>query len=293
MSDLPKLGFIGIGLMGKPMTLRLLAAGYTVAVWNRSKEKLVPVTTKGAVAKDSPAEVARFADIVMMCVTDQNSVKEVLFGAGGVAEGAAEGKIVIDFSSIAPSAAREAAEKLEALGMGYIDAPVSGGIVGAEEGTLAIMAGGKSEHIEFVRPLIAELASRFTRMGGPGTGQVTKLANQVIVASLFPVIAEAMRLAEAAGVDAAKLPEALRGGFADSKPLQVFGPRMASRAYEPALGTSNVMLKDLMNAVTLAEEAGVPLPMARAAVERYRLLAAEGKGEVEPSAFIDLLAAGR
>jgi len=293
MSDLPKLGFIGIGLMGKPMTLRLLAAGYTVGVWNRSKDKLVPVTAKGAVAKDSPAEVARFADIVMMCVTDQNSVKEVLFGAGGVAEGAAEGKIVIDFSRIAPSAAREAAEKLAALGMGYIDAPVSGGTVGAEEGTLAIMAGGKSEHIEFVRPLIAELASRFTRMGGPGTGQVTKLANQVIVASLFPVIAEAMRLAEAAGVDAAKLPEALRGGFADSKPLQVFGPRMASRAYEPALGTSNVMLKDLMNAVTLAEEAGVPLPMARAAVERYRLLAAEGKGEVEPSAFIDLLAAGR
>lgn len=293
MSGLPKLGFIGIGLMGKPMTLRLLAAGYTVAVWNRSKDKLVPVTAKGAVAKDSPAEVARFADIVMMCVTDQNSVKEVLFGAGGVAEGAAEGKIVIDFSSIAPSAARNYAAKLEALGMGYIDAPVSGGTVGAEEGTLAIMAGGKSEHIEFVRPLIAELASRFTRMGGPGTGQVTKLANQVIVASLFPVIAEAMRLAEAAGVDAAKLPEALRGGFADSKPLQVFGPRMASRAYEPALGTSNVMLKDLMNAVTLAEEAGVPLPMARAAVERYRLLAAEGKGEVEPSAFIDLLAAGR
>ena len=293
MSDLPKLGFIGIGLMGKPMTLRLLAAGYTVAVWNRSKDKLVPVTAKGAVAKDSPAEVARFADIVMMCVTDQNSVKEVLFGAGGVAEGAAEGKIVIDFSSIAPSAARGYAAKLEALGMGYIDAPVSGGTVGAEGGTLAIMAGGKSEHIEFVRPLIAELASRFTRMGGPGAGQVTKLANQVIVASLFPVIAEAMRLAEAAGVDAAKLPEALRGGFADSKPLQVFGPRMASRAYEPALGTSNVMLKDLMNAVTLAEEAGVPLPMARAAVERYRLLAAEGKGEVEPSAFIDLLAAGR
>ena len=293
MSDLPTLGFIGIGLMGKPMTLRLLAAGYTVAVWNRSKDKLVPVTAKGAVAKDSPAEVARFADIVMMCVTDQNSVKEVLFGAGGVAEGAAEGKIVIDFSSIAPSAARGYAAKLEALGMGYIDAPVSGGTVGAEGGTLAIMAGGKSEHIEFVRPLIAELASRFTRMGGPGTGQVTKLANQVIVASLFPVIAEAIRLAEAAGVDAAKLPEALRGGFADSKPLQVFGPRMASRAYEPALGTSNVMLKDLMNAVTLAEEAGVPLPMARAAVERYRLLAAEGKGEVEPSAFIDLLAAGR
>ena len=290
--SLPKLGFIGIGLMGKPMTLRLLAAGYKVAVWNRSRDKLAPVTVKGAIAKASPADVARFADIVMMCVTDQNSVREVLFGAGGIAEGAAQGKIVIDFSSIAPGAAREYAQELAAKGVGYIDAPVSGGTVGAEQGTLAIMAGGRSEDIEFVRPLMAELASRFTRMGESGTGQVTKLANQVIVASLFPVIAEALRLAEAAGVDASKIPEALRGGFADSKPLQVFGPRMASRAYEPALGTVNVMLKDLLNALAVAEESGVPLPMARAAVERYRLLEALGKGEVEPSAFIDLLAEG-
>jgi 3-hydroxyisobutyrate dehydrogenase len=289
----PKLGFIGIGLMGKPMTLRLLAAGFKVAVWNRSREKLAPVTAKGAIAKDSPAEVARFADIVMMCVTDQNSVKEVLFGANGLAAGSAEGKIVIDFSSIAPRAAREYAAQLADRGVGYIDAPVSGGTVGAEQGTLAIMAGGKAEHIEFVRPLVAELSSRFTRMGDSGAGQVTKLANQVIVASLFPVIAEALRLAEASGVDAGKVPEALQGGFADSKPLQVFGPRMASRAYEPALGTVNVMLKDLLNAVAVAEESGVPLPMARAAVERFRLLVSEGKGEVEPSAFIDLLAGGR
>lgn len=289
----PKLGFIGIGLMGRPMSLRLLTAGYKVAVWNRSRDKLVPVVAKGAITKGSPADVARFADIVMMCVTDQNSVKEVLFGSGGVVEGATQGKIVIDFSSIAPSAAREYAQKLAAKGMGYIDAPVSGGTVGAEQGTLAVMAGGKAEHIEFVRPLIAELASRFTRMGESGAGQVTKLANQVIVASLFPVIAEALRLAEAAGVDAKKIPQALLGGFADSRPLQVFGPRMASREYEPALGTVNVMLKDLLNAVAVAEEAGVPLPMARAAVERYRLLANDGKGEVEPSAFIDLLAGGR
>jgi 3-hydroxyisobutyrate dehydrogenase len=169
---------------------------------------------------------------------------------------------------------------------------VSGGTVGAEQGTLAIMAGGKAEHIEFVRPLVAELSSRFTRMGESGAGQVTKLANQVIVASLFPVIAEALRLAEGAGVDAKKIPEALAGGFADSKPLQVFGPRMASRNYEPALGTVNVMLKDLLNAVAVADEAGVPLPMARAAVERFRLLVSEGKGETEPSAFIDLLAKG-
>ena len=293
MSDLPKLGFIGIGLMGKPMTLRLLAAGYKVAVWNRSSEKLAPVTSKGAIAKDSPAEVARFADIVMLCVTDQKSVGEVLFGSAGVAEAAAEGKIVIDFSSIAPAAAREYAAKLEGKGVGYIDAPVSGGTVGAEQGTLAIMAGGKAEHIEFVRPLIAELASRFTRMGDSGAGQVTKLANQVIVGSLLAVIAEAIRLAEAAGVDAKLLPEALKGGFADSKPLQVFGTRMAARSYEPALAASNVMLKDLLNALAVAEAAGVPLPMARAAIARYQLLAAQGQGDAEPSAFVDLLAAGK
>lgn len=293
MSDSPKLGYIGIGLMGRPMTLRLLAAGYKVAVWNRSPEKLAPVVAKGAIAKESPAAVARYADIVMMCVTDQKSVQEVLFGAGGISEGAVEGKIVIDFSSIAPASAREYAARLEALGVGYIDAPVSGGTPGAEQGTLAIMAGGKAAQIEFVRPLMAELASRFTRMGDSGAGQVTKLANQIIVASLFPVIAEAMRLAEAAGVDAARLPEALQGGFADSKPLQVFGPRMAARAWEPALGTVNVMLKDLLNAATVAETAGVPLPMARAAIERFRMLVAEGKGEGEPSAFIDLLARGR
>ena len=144
-----------------------------------------------------------------------------------------------------------------------------------------------------MRPLVAELASRFTRMGDSGAGQVTKLANQIIVGSLLPVIAEAIRLAEAGGVDAARLPQALQGGFADSKPLQVFGPRMAARAWEPALAASNVMLKDLLNAVAVAEAAGVPLPMARCAIERYKLLAAEGKGEGEPSAIIELLAAGR
>lgn len=289
MSGKPKLGYIGIGLMGRPMTLRLLAAGYTVAVWNRNRDKLAPVTAKGAVAKATPAELARDVDIIMMCVTDQKSVGEVLFGAGGVAAGAGEGKIVVDFSSIAPSAAKDYAARLGKVGVGYIDAPVSGGTVGAEQGTLAIMAGGQAAHVEFVRPLVAELSSRFTHMGDSGAGQVSKLANQIIVGSLFPVIAEALRLAEAAGVDASKLPVALQGGFADSKPLQVFGPRMAARAYTPALGTVNVLLKDLQNALALAAEAGVPLPVASAAVERYRLLVAQGKGEVEPSAFIDLL----
>ena len=294
MSEQPRLGYIGIGLMGRPMSLRLLAAGYALTVWNRSRDKLVPLTAKGAQAADSPAAVARAADIVMMCVTDQRAAEQVLFGPDGIAAGGAPGKLVVDFSSIAPSSAREFASRLEReCGMGLVDAPVSGGTVGAEQGTLAVMAGGKPEHIERARPVLAHLAQRFTRMGDAGAGQVTKLCNQVIVGCLFPVIAEAVRLAEAAGVDAHALPQALKGGFADSLPLQVFGARMAARQFDPPLGAVATMLKDLENAAEVAKGARVPLPMAHTAAELYRLLVAQGRGEHEPSALVDLLAGKR
>jgi len=284
------LGFIGTGLMGRPMALRLLAAGYPVSVWNRSAAKLEPVLAKGARAQASPAAVARAAEIVMMCVTDQAAAGEVLFGPEGIAAGGAAGKLVVDFSSIAPASAREFAGRLEReCGMGLVDAPVSGGTVGAEQGTLAIMAGGKPEHVERVRPVIAHLAQRFTRMGDAGAGQVTKLCNQVIVGSLLAVIAEAVRLAEAAGVDANALPGALKGGFADSLPLQVFGARMAARKFDPPLGSVAVMLKDLENAAAVAKQTQVPLPMAHCAAELYRLLVAQGRAEHEPSALVELL----
>ena len=285
-----KLGYIGIGLMGQPMTLRLLAAGHDVHVWNRSRDKLAAVVKKGARAADSPAAVARAAEIVMMCVTDQHAVEEVLFGKDGVAGGAKPGLVLVDFSSIAPASAREFAAKLETRGIGLVDAPVSGGVAGAEKGTLAIMAGGKSEHVERVRPVVMHLAQRFTRMGDSGAGQTTKLCNQIIVGSLIAVIAEAVRLAEAAGVDAKMLPEALKGGFADSAPLQVFGARMAARTFEPSLGAVSIMLKDLENAAAVAKEKTVPLPMARTAAELYRLLTAQGKAEKEISTIIELLA---
>jgi 3-hydroxyisobutyrate dehydrogenase len=284
-----KLGFIGIGLMGRPMTLRLLAAGHEVAVWNRSRDKLDAVVEKGARAVASPAEVAAAAEIVMMCVTDQHAAHEVLFGRGGVIEAAEAGKLVVDFSSIAPASAREFAARLEQKRMGLVDAPVSGGVAGAEKGSLAIMAGGRPEHIERVRPVVMHLAQRFTRMGGSGAGQTTKLCNQVIVGSLIAVIGEAIRLAEAAGVDATRLPEALKGGFADSLPLQIFGSRMASRTFEPSLGSSAIMLKDLENAATVARGSKVPLPMAATAIQLYRMLAAQGKGEQEISRLIELL----
>lgn len=285
-----KLGFIGIGLMGRPMTLRLLAAGHEVAVWNRSRDKLQPVLERGARAADSPAGVARAADIVMMCVTDQHAAEAVLFGPQGVAEDAAPGTIVVDFSSIAPAAARAFAARLEEKGLGLVDAPVSGGVAGAEKGTLAIMAGGREAHVERVRPVVMHLAQRFTRMGDSGAGQATKLCNQVIVGSLIAVIAEAVRLAEAAGVDATRLPEALKGGFADSAPLQIFGARMAARRFEPSLGSAAIMLKDLENAAAVAKDKAVPLPMASTAVQLYRLLAAQGKADKEISTLIELLA---
>ena len=284
-----KLGYIGIGLMGRPMVLRLLAAGHEVTVWNRSKDKLAPVLEKGAKAAASPAEVARAADIVMMCVTDQRAAEEVLFGAHGVSKAEVQDKLLVDFSSIAPASARDFAKRLADKGMGMIDAPVSGGVPGAEKGALAIMAGGKAEHIERARPIVMHLAQRFTRMGDSGAGQVTKLCNQIIVGSLFPVIAEAMRLAEAAGVDAKLLPEALKGGFADSLPLQIFGARMAARQFEPPLGTNNIMLKDLENAAAVAKEFGVSLAMAQSAADLYRLMRTQGKGEKDPAVLVELL----
>jgi 3-hydroxyisobutyrate dehydrogenase len=284
-----KLGFIGIGLMGRPMVLRLLAAGHEVAVWNRSRDKLGPVVEKGAVPMGSPADVARNSEIVMMCVTDQRAAEDVLFSPAGIMAGAGKGGLIIDFSSIAPESARRSSANLEERGIGLIDAPVSGGVAGAEKGTLAVMAGGKAEDIERARPIVMHLAQRFTRMGDSGAGQATKLCNQVIVGSLIAVIAEAVRLAEASGVDAKMLPEALKGGFADSLPLQIFGARMASRTFEPSLGASSIMLKDLDNAAAVASRYGVPLAMAGTAAELYRRHAALGMGEREISSIVELL----
>ena len=293
MSRSTRLGFVGLGLMGRPMCERLLAAGYCLTVWNRSADKAAPLAARGARIAASPAELAGASEIVLMCVTDQTAAEAVLFGPDGVAAGGAPGTLVVDFSSIAPDAARAFAARLERdHGMGLVDAPVSGGTRGAEKGTLAIMAGGRPEHVERARPVVAHLSQRFTRMGDSGAGQLTKLCNQVIVGCLFPVIAEAVRLAEAGGVDAGALPQALKGGFADSLPLQIFGPRMAARQFAPPLGTVAVMLKDLENAARAAQSHRVPLPMSQRALERYRLLVAEDRAGVEPSALIDLLAGG-
>jgi 3-hydroxyisobutyrate dehydrogenase len=267
-----KLGFVGLGLMGSPMTRRLLAAGHAVTVWNRSPGKAATLVEAGAASGKCPGDVAASADIIFMCVTDAAAVEEVVFGVDGFANAPGEGKVIVDFSSIHPDATRTIAKRLaEANGMGWIDAPVSGGSRGAEEGTLAVMAGGDAVSIARVRPYVLAMARRFTHMGPTGAGQTTKLCNQVIVGCAMAVLAEATRLAANAGIDAARLPEALAGGFADSIPLQLFVPRMVQGIHSPPMGHVATMLKDLDTVVDVAHDTSTPVPMASLAAQLFRL----------------------
>lgn len=282
-------GFIGIGLMGKPMTQRLLAAGYRTRVWNRSRAKLKDVVEQGAIEARTPAELTQASEIVFMCVTDTAAAEEVVFGPEGVARGAEPGKTLVDFSSIRPDATRVMAARLrEATGMAWIDAPVSGGVQGAAAGSLAIMAGGEAADIERVRPVVMAMCQRFTHMGPSGAGQTTKLCNQVIVGSTLAVLAEAVNFAERAGVDAKRLPEALTGGWADSKPFQIFVPRMAGRAFEPKIGAVTTMLKDLDTATSVGHAARAALPMTALAAELMRTLLAHGSDEDDMGRLVTL-----
>jgi 3-hydroxyisobutyrate dehydrogenase len=267
-----KLGYVGLGLMGMPMTRRLLAAGHAVTVWNRSPGKAATLVEAGASGATCPRDVVTSASIIFTCVTDAAAVEQVVFGADGLAAAPGEGKVVVDFSSIHPDATCAIARRLkEANGIAWIDAPVSGGSKGAEEGTLAVMAGGEAADIERVRPYVLAMARRFTHMGPTGAGQTTKLCNQVIVGCAMAVLAEATRLATNAGIDAARLPEALAGGFADSIPLQLFVPRMVQGIHSPPLGHIATMLKDLDSVVDVAHDTSTPVPMASLAAQLFRL----------------------
>jgi len=267
-----KLGYLGLGMMGFPMTRRLLSAGYDVAVWNRSRGKADALVEAGAKLAAHPRDVAATASIIFMCLTDAAAVEEVVFGSDGLATASGQGKLVVDFSSIHPDAARSVAARLKsANGMGWIDAPVSGGTMGAEQGTLAVMAGGDAADIERARPYVLAMARRLTHMGSIGAGQTTKLCNQVIVGCAMAVLAEATRLAVNAGIDAKRLPEALAGGFADSIPLQLFVPRMVQGIHSPPLGHIATMLKDLDTVIDVARETSSPVPMAALAAQLFRL----------------------
>jgi 3-hydroxyisobutyrate dehydrogenase len=277
-----RLGYLGLGLMGAPMTRRLLQAGHQVTAWNRSTDKVARLVQAGAKGATTPQEVAAGAGIIFMCVTDATAVEEVVFGPGGLAGAPGAGRLIVDFSSIHPEAARDIASRLKAEnGMNWIDAPVSGGAKGAEEGTLAVMAGGDAADVERARPYVLAMARRFTHMGPLGAGQTTKLCNQVIVGCAMAVLAEATRLAVNAGIDAARLPEALAGGFADSIPLQLFVPRMVQGIHSPPLGHIATMLKDLDTIADVAQTTSTPVPTASLAGQLFRLAKAARGAEAD------------
>ena len=289
-ATLPALAFAGIGLMGLPMARRLLAAGYPLTLWNRSPDKCAPLLELGAHRVENPAELCRDASVVMLCLANTEVVREVVFGPGGIVEGARPGQLLVDFSSLEPAATREMAAELEArTGMRWVDAPVSGGTPGAEAGTLAIMAGGREEDVERVRPVLAQLGQRLTRMGEVGAGQVTKVCNQMIVACNALVIAEVVALAECSGVDASLIAPALAGGFADSKPLQILAPQMAASQFEPIKWHVRTLLKDLDTAVKLSREQGSATPMSGLAAQLMRLHGSQGNLERDPATLVELL----
>lgn len=288
---LPTVAFAGIGLMGLPMTNRLLAAGYSVSVWNRTPERCAPLQALGAKVVETPTQLCEQADIVMLCLANTEVVREVVFGPAGIVHGAKPGQVLVDFSSLEPAATREMAAELHArCGMHWVDAPVSGGTAGAAAGSLAIMAGGRVEDIERVRPILAHLGQRLTHMGEVGAGQVTKVCNQMIVACNALVIAEVVALAEQAGVDASLIAPALAGGFADSKPLQILAPQMANREFEPIKWHVRTLLKDLDTAVKLSQQEGSATPLTGLAAQLMRQHGSQGNLERDPATLVQLYA---
>lgn len=285
----PRIGFIGLGLMGTPMTTRLLEAGYTVNVWNRSAEKLAPVVACGALAAATIAELVQASDILMTCVTNTDAVESVVFGDDGIAAYGKTGKILIDFSSIEPDATRLFAENLhQQCGMEWVDAPVSGGVAGATAGTLAIMAGGNETTIDSLRPVLAPLSARVTHMGPVGSGQVTKVCNQMIVSCNVMVMAEVLALAKKNGVDATLIPQALKGGFADSTPLQITGSRMAAEDFEAVTWHVKTLLKDLDMGVGLSKSRGSATPMTGLAAQLMRQHGNQGNLDNDPCTLIKM-----
>lgn len=284
-----KLGFIGIGLMGNPMTQRLLNAGFAVTVWNRSADKLAEVKAAGATVANSIAELVEQVDVILLCVANTEVVETVVFGVGGVVENGRADQLLVDFSSSDPTATREFAAKLkDACGMNWVDSPVSGGVVGAEQGTLAIMCGGEAADIARIQPILAPLSQRSTHMGPVGAGQVTKVCNQMIVGCNLMVLAEMMALAKACGVAADKIPEALAGGFADSKPMQITGPLMAAESDPDPKWHVRTLLKDLDMAVSQSKLEGTAVPMSGLAAQLMRQHGSKGFLERDPATLIKL-----
>lgn len=287
-----KLGFIGLGIMGTPMALHLANAGHALFVKTRSK---VPEAIAASTATVCPTaeDVARQAEVIFLMVPDTPDVEEVLFGEHGVAaglQGAADGarKVVVDMSSISPMATKAFAQKINALGADYVDAPVSGGEVGAKAASLTIMCGADESVFQRVLPLLQLMGKNITLVGGNGDGQTTKVANQIIVALNIAAVGEALLFASKAGADPAKVRQALMGGFAASRILEVHGERMIKRTFNPGFRIK-LHQKDLNLALQGAREIGVALPQTAGAAQLMQALAANGGGDLDHSALVKAL----
>jgi len=287
-----KVGFIGPGIMGAPMAANLLKGGHELFVYGR---RTVPESLLAAGAKRcaSPKEVAEQAEYVFIIVSDTPDVEQVLFGENGVASGLGKGQVVIDMSSISPMATKEFASKINGLGSQYLDAPVSGGEVGAKAGSLTIMVGGPAQTFAAVKPFFELMGKNITLVGENGAGQTTKVANQIIVALNIQAVSEALLFASKAGADPAKVREALMGGFASSRILEVHGERMIKRTFNPGFKIA-LHQKDLNLALQGARSLGLSLPHTASAQELMNAVAAQGGDQLDHSALcqaVELMAA--
>ncbi len=279
-----RVGFIGLGIMGKPMAANLLDAGYALTVHNRSPEAVEELRARGAVGAGSPREVAEASDVVITMLPDSPDVEAVVLGSGGVVEGVREGMLLIDMSTISPAVSRRIAAVLGERGVDCVDAPVSGGEPAARAGELSIMCGGEDGAVTRAQPVLDVLGSKTTHIGGPGAGQVTKAANQVVVALTIQAVAEALTLSAKAGVDPARVRQALLGGFAQSRILDLHGQRMIDGAFDPGFKL-RLHRKDLAIALELGREERVPLLATGQAAELMDALLAQGGGERDHSSL--------
>jgi 2-hydroxy-3-oxopropionate reductase len=279
------LGFIGLGIMGKPMSGHLLDAGHTVHIYDVVAASVKEVAAKGGVVCGSSKEVAQKSDIIFIMVPDTPDVEAAIFGKDGVAEGVKSGSIVVDMSSISPIATKEFAKKLADMGVKMLDAPVSGGQVGAQNATLSIMVGGQPEVFEKIKPYFELMGKNIVLIGGNGDGQTCKVANQIVVAETIMAISEALLFASKAGADPAKVREALLGGFAQSRILDLHGKRMIERTFAPGFRIRHQQ-KDLNLALQGARTLGMSLPGASIAQELLNAVAAQGDIDLDHSAMV-------
>jgi 2-hydroxy-3-oxopropionate reductase len=278
------IGFIGLGIMGSPMAGQLIKGGHRVHLHSRSGVPQ-PLIDAGGASCASPKEVAQKSDVVITMVPDTPHVEAVLFGDNGVAKGLSKGKTVVDMSSISPLATKDFAQKIAALGCDYLDAPVSGGEVGAKAASLTIMVGGSETAFAKVKPLFELMGKNITLVGGNGDGQTTKVANQIIVALTIEAVAEALLYASKAGADPAKVRQALMGGFASSRILEVHGERMVKRTFAPGFRIE-LHQKDLNLALSTGRQLGVALPNTATAQELFNACAANGFAALDHSALV-------